>query len=105
MTDTLTASVVAWTCLLALVTELLIAYVRRSIPHACLAAAVAIILVIYILSLAGVYEPVTLRTPLRIALSGIMLNLFLIHRHEAWDGWLIIKAKIALWKRRQRGQS
>jgi hypothetical protein len=103
MTDTLTASAVAWTCLLALLTEMLVAYARRSIPHATLSVAIGVLLVIYIMSLAGVYEPVQLRTPLRLAIAGIMVDLFLIHRHEAWSGLLLIRARIKLWKIRRRG--
>jgi len=100
--DTLAASLVVWTCGLALVAELLIAFVRRSVPHACFAAALAIVFIIYALALAGAYEPVQLRTPLRVAMAGLMFNLFLMHRHEARDGLSVIRHRVLLWKRRRR---
>ena len=102
MIDTLTASLVVWTCALALVAELLIAFVRRSVPHACFAMALAGVFTIYALALAGSYEPVELRTPLRVAMSGLMFNLFLMHRYEAWNGISVIRHRILLWKRRRR---
>ncbi len=102
MIDTLTASLVVWTCALAFVAELLIAFVRRSIPHACFAMALAVVFVIYALAIAGAYEPVQLRTPLRVAMAGLMFNLFLMHRHEARDGLSVIRHRVLLWKRRRR---
>lgn len=102
MIDTLTASMVIWACALALAAELIIAFVRRSIPHVCFAAALAVVFVIYALALAGSHEPVQLRTPLRVAMAGMMFNLFLMHRHEARDGLSVIRHRLLLWKRRRR---
>ena len=102
MIDTLTASLVVWTCALAFVAELLIAFVRRSVPHACFAMALAVVFIIYALALVGTYEPVQLRAPLRVAVSGLMLNLFLMHRFEAREGLSVIRHKVLLWKRRRR---
>ena len=102
MIDTLTASLVVWTCALGSVPNLLITFVRKSIPHACFAMALAVVFVIYALAIAGAYEPVQLRTPLRVAMAGLMFNLFLMHRHEAREGLSIIRHKVKIWKRRQR---
>lgn len=100
--DTLTLWLITVTCTLALSAEVVIAIVRRNILHACLAVALSVVLVIYVLSLIGTTEPVELRIPLRIARSGIMLTLFLLHRNAATNDLSVLRHKVTMWKRRRR---
>jgi hypothetical protein len=103
--DVLTSGFVTVACMLALLAETLIAINRRSIPRLCLATAIAVLFVIYFLASFAIVQPVELRMAVRISIAGVMINLYLIHRHEARDARLMIQARWNAWKRRRFRQS
>lgn len=103
--DVLTSGFVTVACILALLAEILIAINRRSIPRLCLAAAIAVLFVIYFLASFAIVQPVELRMAVRISIAGVMINLYLIHRHEARDARLMLQARWNAWKRRRFRQS
>ena len=105
MIDILTSGLVTVACLMALMAETFIAISRKSIPRLCLAAAIAVLFIIYFLSSFSIIQPVELRMAIRISVFGVMINLYMIHRHDAKEARIILQARWNAWRQRRFRQS
>lgn len=95
--DFFTSLIVAVTCLMAAFVQGIRAIGGRSAPHGVMAVLILVIMVIFAVAVFGVWQPVDMRSPLRIALSFLMLNIYIMHRHEA-------RGYIKQWGRKTHGR-